>query len=248
MRQPTVFCLALMSAMAVNALAATLSSAESTPLPSIHTALPGETYPLNLGAHLAGVSKLENTGGSTLETDEFSALLAVKESTSLGGAVLVFLGLREVKEDHGCSTPGASEANGEVVIPNAEWHLVYTALSPSESLELGALMTFTKYTVLCNAGLYELTVTGPWLMRASVPAPEAGKEGDSTDIDIDSHCPTNGVQELPYYYDDTLTRVATTLLQNLEGSGNQQACEEIDGTVLLNPVTGSNATMFSVLF
>jgi hypothetical protein len=248
MKRTARLCSALLLLLVAGVMTTTAASAESTPLPDIHTALPGETYPVNLGAHLAGVSELESTGESPdLEAREFSALLAVGELTSLGTAALVFLGLEEGKEHLKCHTSGASEERGEVVIPNAEWHLVYTALTPGEHLELGVLMLFTTYTVLCDAGLFELIVKGQWLMRANVPTPEAGKEGDSTDIEIASDCSSPGVQELPYYYNDALTRVATTLLQNV-GLGNKQACEAIAGTVLLNPVTGSNATMFSVLF
>jgi hypothetical protein len=246
MRRLKLVCLASMLAVAAGGMAAAAAEAESTPLPDIHTALPGETYPLNLGGHLAGASRLENTDGAfELGAKEFSVLLSIRELTSLGEANLVFLGIEEVKEHHKCHTAGASETNGEVAFPDAEWHLVYTSLSPSEPLEVGALILFSRFIVTCNAGLFELTLTGPWLTRANVPTPG---EGDSTDVQIVSHCPMLGVQELPYYYNDTLTRIATTLLVNISGSGNTQACQEIEGTILLTPETGSVATMFSVLF
>ena len=132
--------------------------------------------------------------------------------------------------------------------PNAEYHLVYTALSPSENLELGVLVLFTKFTILCGsfAEPVEFVVTGPSMVRVNPTA--GGTEGDATDLALASHCPATGVQELPYYYNDQLARVATTLLINVSGTGAKQACEEIPGTILLTPETGSLATMFTVLF
>lgn len=247
MKRFKLLCLALMSVFAVGVMTAAAASAESTPLPDIHVALPSEAYPLNLGGHLAGVSKLENTAGGLLEGTEFSILLNVKELTSLGGATIEFLGVKEVKENHKCHTTGASEANGEVLIPNAEFHLVYTALSPKENLEVGALVLFTKFVVTCNAGLFEITNTGPSMSRLNLSTTGGLTEGDANDLQTASHCPTNGVQELPYYYNDALERVATTLLANPSGTGNVQACEEIAGTILLTPETGSTGLMFSVL-
>jgi hypothetical protein len=247
MRRFKLLCIALMSLFAVGVMTAAAASAESTPLPDIHVALPGESYPLNLGGHLAGVSKLENTGGGLLEGTEFSILLNVTELSALGGATIEFLGVKEVKESKKCHTTGASEANGEVIIPNAEFHLVYTALSPSENLEVGALVLFTKFVVSCNAGLFEITNTGPSMSRLNLTTGSGLTEGDANDLQTASNCPTNGVQELPYYYNDSLERVATTLLANVSGKGNVQACEEIEGTILLTPETGSAATMFSVL-
>jgi hypothetical protein len=79
MRRLKLVCLASMLAVAAGGMAATAAEAESTPLPDIHTALPGETYPLNLGGHLAGVSKLENTGGGLLEGKKLSILLSIRE-------------------------------------------------------------------------------------------------------------------------------------------------------------------------
>ena len=125
--------------------------------------------------------------------------------------------------------------------------LVYTAMSPAEKLELGALILFTKFAITCNMGAFEMTVTGPLLARVNVPTPAVGTEGDSTDIEVASNCTADGVQELPYYYDDDLKRVATTLLLDVSGAGNKPGCWEIP-TVLLTPETGSLATMFSVLY
>jgi hypothetical protein len=249
MRRLKLFCSVLvLSALSVGVTAVGVASAESTPLPDIHTALPGETYPIDLGGKLASAQKLENAGGGDFEGTETSVLLSALELTSLGLAVIVLLGIKEpVAPNHLCAGPGSAEESGEVVLPNAEFHLVYTGLSPSENLELAALVLFTKVTVLCGkfAEPFELVVTGPSMMRVN---PTAGTEGDATDLQLASHCVAAGVQELPYYYNDALTRVATTLLVNVQGIGAKQACEEIPGTILLTPETGSLATMFTVLF
>jgi hypothetical protein len=159
----------------------------------------------------------------------------------------VFLGIEEVKESRKCHTAGASEANGEVILPDAEWRLVYISLSPSELLEVGALIVFPKFTESCDAGTVELMLTGPWLMRVNLSTGGGLPEGDADDLETASNCPMNGVRELPYYYNDTLEQVATTLLVNMSGKGNVQACEEIEGTILLQRETGSLTTMFSVL-
>jgi hypothetical protein len=67
------------------------------------------------------------------------------------------------------------------------------------------------------------------------------------DVELGSHCIGNaGLQELLYYYNDASSRIATTLLLNF--GSNKPACEEIEGTILLTPETGSLATMFSALF
>lgn len=62
----------------------------STPLPNIRIALPGETYPLNLGGSLSSKSELRNEAFASQGT-EFSILLHIAESTALGTAVIDFL-------------------------------------------------------------------------------------------------------------------------------------------------------------
>jgi hypothetical protein len=248
MRRLKVFCLALLSVFAVGVMTAAAASAESTPLPLIHTALPGETYPIDLGGLLKSEQSLENAGGGTLKGTEISVLLSALELTALGLAVILFLGVTEVAApNHKCANQGGTEESGDVTLPNAEYHLVYTALSPSENLELAALILFTKFTILCGkfAEPFEVVVTGPSMVRVN---PTAGTEGDATDLEIASHCSATGVQALPYYYNDALERVATTLLISVSGLAAKQGCEEIAGTVLLTPETGSLATMFTVLW
>jgi hypothetical protein len=249
MRRTRTLPLALLSILAACVMTTAAASAESTPLPDIHTALPGETYPINLGGLLLSKNELQGSTGGVLEGTDISTLLEAKELTSLGHVFVEFLGVTEKAENHKCNTEGASEANGEIIFPNAEWHLVYTALSPAETLELGLLWLFTKFVLLCNKGAFRTTVTGPLFSRMTT-TPAAGKEGDSTDIEIATHCLTTpkGMQELPYYYNDKLERVATTLLFNVSGTGNVPGCEEISGSLLLMPETGSASTMFSVLF
>jgi hypothetical protein len=248
MRMTKKLCLAVTLTLAVSVVTATAASAESTPLPDIHTALPGESYPLALsGSAATGKGEVEDAGGTLLQYREASVSLSLKELTSLGEVGIVFLGMKEVVLETKCRSPlPASEEQGEVVFPNAEWHLVYTALSPTERLELGVLISFTKFAITCNAGLFELTFTGPWLVRLNVPTPEAGKGGDSTDIELASKC-AGDTPELPYYYNDALERIATTLLLDEEGMGNKPGCWALP-TVLLTPKLGSLSTMFSVLF
>ena len=67
MRRLKVLCLALLSVFAVGVMTAAAASAESTPLPLIHTALPGETYPIDLGGKTAVINQaLRNAGAGCL--------------------------------------------------------------------------------------------------------------------------------------------------------------------------------------
>ena len=145
-----VLCLALMSVLVVGVMTASAASAESTPLPDLHTALPGETYPLYLGGGLASKSELVNESGGVLKGTEFSILLIASELTSLGQATIDFLGVIN-EEKTKCHTEGDSEAAGAILIPGAEYHLVYTSLSPTNTLELAGLILFTKFTIFCNS-------------------------------------------------------------------------------------------------
>jgi hypothetical protein len=245
MKQLTIFGATLLAMFVVGVMMAEVAFAESLPLPLVHTALPGETYPINLGGHLASKSLLRSESGA-LEGDEFSVLLNVAELTSLGAAVLEFLGLTiEPKEKVKCNTPGDSEANGAVLVPNAVFHLVYTSFAP---LEIGALVLFTKFTEECNHDALELTVTGPSTARVNVG--KGGTEGDITDLELISRCANTStdIQEIPYYYNDSFSLEATTLLANMGGTGLKKSCELIEGTVLVTPETGSLATMFTVLW
>jgi hypothetical protein len=220
------------------------AAAGLTPVPLIFTALSGEGYPLNLGGSLKGTSELRSEAG-TLSAKEFSVLLHVAELTSLGTATIELLGVEEPKEKAKCNTAGDSEANGAVLVPNAEFHLVYSSLSP---FELAALILFTKYTITCNLGALESTITGPATARIVTPTPEAGKGEDNTSLQLASKCAnkTTDLQEIPAYYNSSLELVPTTLLANIAGTGTKKACELIEGTTLLVPETGSAASMFAI--
>jgi hypothetical protein len=244
MRLLRLFGVVLLAMFAVGVMMVGVAFAESLPLPLVHTALPGETYPINLGGHLAGASLLRSESG-TIEATEFSVLLNVAELTALGTAVLEFLGLEEPKEKVKCNTLGDSEANGAVLVPNAEFHLVYTSFAP---LEIGALVLFTRFTIECNHDALETTIRGPVMTRVNVG--KGGAEGDITDLEFISRCAntTTDIQEIPYYYNDSFSLEAVTLLANISGTGLKKSCELIEGTVLVTPETGSLATMFTVLW
>ena len=119
MRRLKLFCsVLLLSVLSVGVTAVGVASAESTPLPDIHTALPGETYPINLGGKTASAGQVENAGGGQLEWTETSVLLSVLELTSLGLAIIVLLGLKSaIAPKHKCANEGGVEESGEVVLP-----------------------------------------------------------------------------------------------------------------------------------
>ncbi len=248
MRRLKVFGLVLVSLLIVGVMTAGAAFGESLPLPLIHTALPGERYPIFLGGQLAGEHELQNKAGGVLKAKEISVLLSALELTALGLAIIHFLGVEEVKTKQKCHVLGQSEANGEVLLPGAEYHLVYTGLSGNgEQLEVAGLVLFDKFVIFCNENALELVVTGPATTRISLTK-GTETEGDANDIEVISHCSaTAGIQEIPYYYNDSLVRVPTTLLTNVSGTGNAPFCELVQGTLLLHPETGSAATMFTIL-
>jgi hypothetical protein len=242
MKQLKVFGLALMAILAVGVMTAASASA-ALALPQI-AAGPGQAYPLNLGGHLTVASLLRTEGGS-LTGKEFSVLLSAAEPTALGSAAIEFLGVEEPSAKKKCNTPGDSEANGAVLLLNAEYHLIFFNFAP---LELGALTLFTKLLILCNVGALETTTTPPSTTRITVPAPNAA--GEISSLQITSHCATitTDLQEIPYYYADSGSLEATTLLANISGTGLKKSCELIEGTTLLTPETGSSANSFTVLW
>jgi hypothetical protein len=215
---------------------------ESTPLPIIGVALPNEGYPLRLEGGVEGAIELINERGN-LSAHQATVLLTASELTSLGAAIVKWSGVEDT-EGAKCNTAG--DAAGVVLVPNAEFHFVYDSLSPGATLEAAELILFTKYTIEC--GVLETTVTGPATARIAIPAPESGKEGDSTSLATRSRCANSltGQQEVRSYYNDALELVATTLLANISGTGNVKTCEETP-TVLLKVASASTATMFSVL-
>ncbi len=248
MRRLRVFGLMFGSVLVVGVVMVSAAFAESSPLPLIHTALPGELYPVNLGGSLTATTELRSAEGGLLNAREISVLLQAKELTALGSALVDFLGVVEEAGGQKCHTLGDLEVNGEVLLSGAEYHLVYTGLSGlGEQLEVAALILFDKVRVFCNADTFELSMTGPWTMRVSLTT--GGVEGDASDIDVASRCvsETSGIQEIPYYYNDSSIRVPTTLLVNVQGTGNKPFCWLFGGTLLLTPETGSAATMFTIL-
>ncbi len=249
MRRLKVFGLVFVSVLVVGVVTAGAAFAESLPLPLIHTALPGELYPIDLGGHLSTTITLRNSSGGVLTAGEVSVLLSALELTALGLAIIDFLGLLEVASKEKCHTLGDSEANGAVLFPGAEYHLVYTGLSGlGEQLEVAGLVLFDKFTIFCSTNLVEYAITGPATTRVSLTK-GTETEGDANDIETAWRCGslTSGLQEIPYYYTDSSQRVATTLLWNVSGVGNAPFCVLIEGTVLLTPETGSAATMFTIL-
>ena len=251
MRRLKVFGVALMALFVVGVMTATAAFAESTPLPLIHTALKGEVYPINLVSLVKqteeGDIQLQNADG-TLPAEGLHVLLEAKELTALGQGTIIFLGVHEKESPIKCNTTGA--AVGEVVVPDVEWHLVYTALSPKENLESAALTLFSKFVIFCEG--VETTVAAPSLGRV-LDKPE-GTEGDSTDLEIHQHCVKTepGVQELSSYFNDKLEKLTGQLLKaNISGTGNVNACEEVKPTLLLEiekgTAGGNSALMFTVL-
>jgi hypothetical protein len=126
------FCLVSTLVLVMGVAVVTAASAESLPLPLIHTALPGETYPINLGGQLLSKQSLRNENGGVFKGTDVSMLLNVKELSALGGATIEFLGVTEtVPPETKCFSEGALEANGEVILPGAEFHLVLSVAACS---------------------------------------------------------------------------------------------------------------------
>ncbi len=249
MRRLKVIGLVFVSVLIVGVMTAGAAFGESLPLPLIHTALPGELYPIKLGGSVLGAHTLNSASGGVLTATDVSVLLEAKELTALGQGLIEFLGTTNTASKEKCHTLGQSEANGEVLLTGVEYHLVYTGLSGlGEQLEVAGLVLFDKFKIFCNKDTFQITTTGPATTRISLTK-GSETEGDANDIEVISHCfsTSTGIQEIPYYYNDSLERVATTLLANPSGLGNEPFCELVEGTLLLTPETGSAATMFTIL-
>jgi hypothetical protein len=246
MRRLKVFGLLLVSLFVVGVMTAAAASAESTPLPDIHVALAGEAYPLDLAGEVksAGI-KLENEI-SKLPATLVSILLLVSELTSLGLALIDFTGVEEPVNKETCKTTG--DGAGVVLIPNAEWHMVYTSLSPTHTLETAGLILFSKFIITCGA--LETTTTGPSMARLSEVPGNSTNGGDSTAIETASHCVAGkqGLAEVLSYFTDQLVELTNVLLKaSISGGASTRACEEIPGTLLLVVASNSTGKMFSVL-
>ena len=153
MRRLKVLGVTLVGLFAVGAMRVGAAFAESTPLPQIHTALPGESYPLNLlgqkTAAAEGEIALSNTTFE-LPANTISVLLALSELGSLGTALVMLTGVGEPGEGAKCSTTG--DASGVVLVPETQWHLVYTSLSPGKVLETAGLILVPRFTLNVRHG------------------------------------------------------------------------------------------------
>ena len=251
MSRLNAFGAALAALFVVSVMTATAAFADSTPLPQVHTALPGENYPLYLLGQKTATTEGEIAlANSTIEllAGTVSVLLALSELGSLGTALVMLTGVREEAAVGGtkCSTTG--DAEGVVLLPETQWHLVYTSLSPGKELETGGLILVPRFTLTCGALV--LTVEGPSLGRfAEIPG-NSSNSGDSTQITTATHCSNEatGTQEVSLYFNDSSLKVTgQLLLENFEGLGNENSCLEIGGTLTLEVEPGSNASMFTVL-
>jgi hypothetical protein len=249
MRRFRLFGLVLVSLFVVGVMTAAAASAESTPLPLIHTALPGETYPIDLEGEVksAGI-KLANPV-KALPATLVSILLLVNELTALGPASIDFTGVK--LETKFCHTPGDSEPEGAVLIPDAEFHMVYTSLSPGKELETAGLILFSKFVIICGeVKPTEFVISPPSMSRLSEVPGNSANGGDSTEIETATHCSneTNGIAELSSYFTDSSIEVTKQLLAvTVSGVGPENGCEEIPGTLLLTIGRNTLATMFTVL-
>jgi len=244
MRRLKVFGLASVSLLVAGVMTAAAASVESTSLPDIRIALPGELYPLDLAGEVKSTGiKLQNEI-TELPAALISVLLLVSEFTSLGAALIDVGGVEIFAEK--CNTTG--DGVGVVLVPNAEWHLVYTSLSPGKVLETAGLILFSKFIIFCGAA--ETVVTGPWMWRLSPVPGNNTNGGDSTAVEAASHCASGkpSVQEVLSYFTDSSSEVTGQLLKaSIIGTESTRACWEVPGTLLLVVASNSTTKMFSVL-
>jgi hypothetical protein len=248
MRRFRLFGLMLVSVVVVGVVTVSAAFAESTPLPLIHTALPGETYPIDIGGKVVSNGiQIQNTSG-LLPATLVSILIEAKELTALGPAKITFTGVNEPTNNVKCETEGAGE--GTVIPPDAEWHMVYTALSPGHELETAGLILFSKFVIKCLGMIpLETVVTAPSLSRFSEVPGNSANGGDSTEIETGTHCTAKkGFAEISSYFTDSSIEVTKQLLTaSISGGAEEFSCEEIPGTLLLTIEPASLATMFTVL-
>ena len=216
-------------------------------LPTIHTALTGENYPILLAGEAKRATEGEialKTNASKLPATLFSILLTAQELTSLGTYHLTFTGVHENLEPTvTCETTGSGAG---VVLLLGEWHLVFTSRSP---LRIGLLILFSKVVIKCSDGL-ETTVEAPSLV-GSEPVTESS--GDSTQLEGYSHCVgIGGKAELHSYFasleEPEIIAEEQLLTANISGTGKGPGCEEVSGTTLVKVESGSTASHFTILY
>jgi hypothetical protein len=246
-----MFGLVLLSAFVVGVVTASAAAAESTPLPLIHTALPGETYPLDLAGEVKsnGIRLLASAAGVITAT-LVSILLLVNELTALGPALIDFTGAERLGNK--CRSLG--DEAGVVLVPNAAFHLVYTSLSPAKVLETAALFLYTILSIDCGPAEMpeeeEDIASEQFMSRISEVPGNNTNSGDSTQIQTATHCSNiaNGIQEISSYFTDSTIEVTGQLsLMRYNGGATLNACFEIPGTLLLAVGAGSLTKMFTVL-
>ena len=248
MRRFAQFGLALMLVGAFSIVSVVSASAESTPLPQISTALPGETYPI-IGE---GAVKAENeddffsTASFQIPDEETRVKLEVTMLGSSGVGEVELRGVREGSGGERCNTSG--DASG-VVLVKGEFHLVYTSISPASTLEVGTLLTFNTFKVLCGALIS--TIEGPLLGRVIPEAGGSADGGDSTSLKLAFHCSNTltGTQELSSYYNSEGTLITKQLMKaNISGLGLENGCKELAPEATGSITSSSLARMFTILY
>jgi hypothetical protein len=231
----------------------TAGSASAFELPDIHTALPGETYPIVLSGEAKAAAeseteiRLENEVNS-LPAATVSVLLIASELTSLGSIGITFTKVHE--NNHPtvtCSTEG--DGAGVALVPSAEFHAVdLNNTGVPATLKLGFLVLFPAFTVTCTGGL-KVKTEAPNLGAIDIPTP--GVEGDIEGVTALTHCIAGkpGIAEQSSFVNDAGEQgKETALLKANFGTGNSSACEEIPALPLTLEPAFSLAKMFTILF
>jgi hypothetical protein len=176
-------------------------------------------------------------GIRNLKGEGYEFTFTAKENmVGLGSASLKFFNYELEGVAGKCKTEGAAE--GELVVPSAEWHFVLM-LGGGTGL-FGVLLLLAEFPVKCPGPL-TIKIKGSILTDATPFGMDVPVTGGTQVYSVETGaCGANSTPAFSEY--DTDTGMATAKLESSIGLGFQKSCWEIEGTASLTP-----SAMFEVM-
>jgi hypothetical protein len=145
-------------------------------------------------------------------------------ATNLGTYEYLILKMLETRSKETCHTPG--DAEGEVLFPRREFHLVFDSLTV---LGVAALLLVPEFEFVCGNGTQKVKVKGSVLALLTPINTEVLVGGDFQFV---IRCAKFGAAEETKFWNASGV-LQSTLFEANVGVGFEQACLDIRGTVLL---------------
>jgi hypothetical protein len=146
-------------------------------------------------------------------------------ATNLGTYEYLILKMLETGSKETCHTPG--DAEGEVLFPRREFHLVFDSLTV---LGVAALILVPEFEFVCGNGTQKVKVKGSLLALLTPINTEVLVGGDFRFV---MRCGKFGAAEETKFWNSSGVLQSTLFEANVGIGGFEQACLDIRGTVLL---------------